>query len=102
MLEKLKDKQFLVSIKKEVKKLSPETAGWIALLCLLSATLPNLFALMVGITDNPLPVDIVLVLWTGITMLFLKAALQKDLLTMFTIGLGFIVQCVIMALIFFK
>jgi len=101
-MNKILNSQILLTIKREVKKLSPETAGWVALLCLLSATLPNLFALMVGITDNPLPVDIVLVLWSGITMLFLKATLQKDLLTMFTIGLGFIFQCIIMALIFFK
>jgi len=34
--------------------------------------------------------------------LFVKATVQKDMLNVVTIGLGFIVQAVMMALIFFK
>jgi hypothetical protein len=34
--------------------------------------------------------------------LFLKAAIQKDMLNIVTIGVGFIAQAVMMALIFFK
>jgi hypothetical protein len=35
-------------------------------------------------------------------LLFVKAAIQRDLLNLITIGLGFVVQAVLMALIFFK
>jgi hypothetical protein len=35
-------------------------------------------------------------------LLFVKATVQKDMLNVVTIGLGFIVQAVMMALIFFK
>jgi hypothetical protein len=34
--------------------------------------------------------------------LFIKAAIQKDMLNIVTIGVGFILQAVLMALIFFK
>jgi len=34
--------------------------------------------------------------------LFVKAAVQKDMLNVVTIGFGFIVQAALMALIFFK
>jgi hypothetical protein len=34
--------------------------------------------------------------------LFIKAAVQKDMLNVVTIGFGFIIQAVMMALIFFK
>jgi hypothetical protein len=35
-------------------------------------------------------------------MFFIKAALQKDFLNLVTIGLGFMAQAVMIALIFFK
>ena len=47
-------------------------------------------------------VDLVLLCWGGLTLLFVKATVQKDMLNVVTIGLGFIVQAVMMALIFFK
>jgi hypothetical protein len=40
--------------------------------------------------------------WTGLALMFIKAAVQKDMLNIVTIGLGFIIQAVLMALIFFK
>jgi hypothetical protein len=47
-------------------------------------------------------VDVVLLVWAGLTLLFVKSAVQKDMLNVVTIGVGFIVQSVMMALIFFK
>jgi hypothetical protein len=44
----------------------------------------------------------VLLVWTGLTLLFVKAAVQKDMLNLVTIGFGFVIQATLMALIFFK
>jgi hypothetical protein len=85
-----------------LSKFSAETLGWLAILFIHGATIPALMALMAGITDNPPPVDIVLMVWTGLLLLFAKAAVQKDMLSIFTIGIGFVVQAVMMILIFFK
>ena len=85
-----------------VSKFSAETLGWLAILFIHGATIPALLALMAGITDNPPPVDIVLMVWTGLLLMFAKAAVQKDMLSIFTIGIGFVVQAVMMILIFFK
>jgi hypothetical protein len=57
---------------------------------------------MAGLTDRLPGVDLVLLVWTGLTLLFIKAAVQKDMLNVVTIGFGFIIQAVMMALIFFK
>jgi hypothetical protein len=57
---------------------------------------------MSGLTDRMPPVDLVLMIWTALTLLFVKAAVQKDMLNIITIALGFVVQAVLMALIFFK
>jgi hypothetical protein len=41
-------------------------------------------------------------LWTGLVLLFAKAVVLKDSLNIITIGVGFIAQAVMMALILFK
>jgi hypothetical protein len=82
--------------------ISSETFGWLAIVVLHASTIPSLLAVMAGLTDRLPGVDLVLLVWTGLTLLFIKAAVQKDMLNVVTIGFGFIVQAVMMALIFFK
>jgi hypothetical protein len=86
----------------KVSHISAETFGWLAVIVLHSATIPSLLAVMGGLTDKMPAVDLVLLCWTGLTLLFVKAAVQKDMLNVVTIGVGFIVQAAMMALIFFK
>jgi hypothetical protein len=83
-------------------KISSETLGWLAVIILHCSTVPSLLAVMAGLTDRLPGVDLVMLVWTGLTLLFVKAAVQKDMLNVVTIGFGFIVQAVLMALIFFK
>jgi hypothetical protein len=94
--------QFKNSVKEAVGTLSSEALGWIAVLVLHAATIPSLLALMSGLSDTAPSVDLVLMVWTALTLFFVKAAVQKDMLNLVTIALGFIVQAVMMALIFFK
>jgi hypothetical protein len=94
--------QFKSTVKDVVGKLSSEAVGWIAVLILHAATIPSLLALMSGLSDKPPSVDLVLMVWTALTLFFVKATVQKDMLNIVTIALGFVVQAVLMALIFFK
>ncbi len=82
--------------------ISAEALGWVAVLVLHSATVPSLLAVMAGLTDRMPAVDLVLLVWAGLSLLFIKAAVQKDILNLVTIGAGFIIQAVMIALIFFK
>jgi len=82
--------------------ISAETLGWLAVIVLHSATVPSLLAVMSGLTDRLPGVDLVLLVWTGLALMIVKAAVQKDMLNLVTIGFGFIIQAVMMALIFFK
>jgi len=86
----------------KVGHISAETFGWLAVVVLHASTLPSLIAVMSGLTDRLPGVDLVLLVWTGLSLLFVKAAVQKDMLNIVTIGFGFIIQAVMMALIFFK
>jgi hypothetical protein len=84
------------------RNISADTLGWIAVIILHSATIPSLLAVMAGLTDRLPGVDLVLLVWTGLALMFVKSAVQKDMLNLVTIGFGFVVQAVMMALIFFK
>jgi len=83
-------------------KLSAESLEWAAVLILHSATIPSFLAVMAGITDKLPSVDLVLMLWFGLALLFAKAAVRKDMFNIVTIGFGFMLQAVMVALIFFK
>ena len=89
-------------ITEKFSHISAETLGWIAVLVLHSSTIPSLLAVMAGLTDRLPGVDLVLLVWGGLALLFLKAAVQKDMLNLVTIGFGFVIQAAMMALIFFK
>jgi hypothetical protein len=83
-------------------KMSADTLGWLANIALHCATIPSFFALMTGITEKPPAVDLVLMIWATLGLLFFRAVLLKDLLNIVTIGMGFLLQATAMALIFFK
>ncbi len=88
--------------KTKISHISAETFGWLAAIVLHASTLPSMLAVMSGLTDRLPAVDLVLLVWTGLALMFVKAAVQKDMLNVVTIGFGFIVQATLMALIFFK
>jgi hypothetical protein len=83
-------------------KVSAETLGWLAVVIIHCATIPTLLALLTGLSDTVPNLDIVLFMWTGLMLLFARAVVLKDMLNIVTIGLGFIAQAVIMAMILFK
>ena len=89
-------------VQNKFSHISAETLGWMAVIVLHGSTIPSLLAVMSGLTDRLPGVDLVLLVWAGLSLLFIKAAVQKDMLNIITIGFGFIVQAVLMALIFFK
>jgi hypothetical protein len=81
---------------------SAETLAWLAVIFLHSATIPSLVAVLTGLSDGMPTVDMVLLTWMGLACLFMQAAVQKNMLQVITISGGFMVQSVLMALIFFK
>lgn len=91
-----------VDFKSMITKISTETIGWIGILLLHGATVPTMLGLMFGMTDKPPSIDMVLIVWAALGMFFIKAIIQRDILNLITIGLGFIMQATLMALVFFK
>jgi hypothetical protein len=104
MIEKL-DKLLNSSriwLEQHLPKVSAETLGWLAVVVIHCATIPTLLALLTGLSDTVPNLDVVLFMWAGLVLLFFRAVVLKDMLNIITVGLGFIVQAVIMAMILFK
>ena len=93
---------WLKAVKEHAPNISAETLGWLAVILLHLATIPTLAAILTGLTEKVPPVDLVLFTWAGLFLLFFKATIQKDILNIVTIGLGFFVQACLMAMILFK
>jgi hypothetical protein len=86
-------------------KLKPSTAesiGWIGLVLLLASLIPTFLAVMAGVTDKLPPIDLVLFIWAALVTFFIRAAILKDTVVVLTVGVGFMVNSVFMALILFK
>lgn len=90
------------TVKEHAPQVSAETMGWIAVVLLHLASIPTLLAILTGLTEKMPPVDLVLFSWAGLFCFFIKATIQRDLLNIVTIGLGFFVQASLLALIVFK
>ena len=89
-------------LEQHLPKVSAETLGWLAVVVIHCATIPTLLALLTGLSDTVPNLDIVLFMWAGLILLFFQAVVLKDMLNIITVGLGFITQAVIMAMILFK
>jgi hypothetical protein len=92
----------LTFLKEHLPKISAETLNWLAPIVLHCASIPTLLALMTGLSDRTPSLDVILFVWCGLTLLFARAVVLKDMLNVITIGTGFIVQAVLMAMILFK
>lgn len=94
--------KFVEALKENFSHLSAEALGWVAIMTIHLATIPTLLAVLTGVTEKFPPVDLFLLTWFGLALFFVKAAIQKDMLNVITIGIGFFVQASLAALILFK
>jgi len=79
-----------------------ETIAWIGLILIHASTVPTLLAVMSGLTEKMPPIDLVLFVWAGLSLFFVRAAILKDMVMVITIGFGFVVHAAMLALITFK
>jgi hypothetical protein len=79
-----------------------ETIAWIGIVLVHAATIPTMISIMSGLSDRMPPVDLILFIWGGLSMLFVRAVILRDILHIVTIGLGFIIHSTLLALILFK
>lgn len=98
-LNNVKEKFFNYFV--NLSKSTAETINWLGILVLLIAPVPSFIAVMSGLSERMPPLDVVLLLWGGLSLLFIRSAILKDMLMVVTIGLGFIIQAMLLGLTFF-
>lgn len=79
-----------------------ETITWVAIILIHASIVPTMIALMTGLSDKTPPIDLVMFIWGGLTLLFIRAAILKDMLNVITIGCGFLAHATMLALVLFK
>jgi len=89
-------------IKEHVANLSATSLHIISVILLHSSTIPTLLSLMFGLSDKTPILDMVLLLWGALLAMFSQALIQKNYVIVTVITVGFMIQSVIMALIFFR
>lgn len=94
-------KYFSAAIK-YIKNVSGDTLEWLAVVCLNCAFIPNLVAVLMGVSDRLPSVDIVAFVWAGLILLFIRATIAGSIIKILTMGLGFFAQAVLLALVVFK
>jgi len=93
---------FINQLGGNMSQLTIRTLEWVAILLLHSASIPSLLAYMNGLVDSPFDADFVLFIYTALVLMFIKSLISKDTLNIFTIGIGFVAQSVLMSLILAK
>ena len=82
-------------------KATADTIAWLSVVIMILATMPGFLAVMTKNSDKMPPLDITLLLWTGLLLYFVRSAIIKDMLMVVTIGFGFAIQAFMLGLIFF-
>lgn len=83
-------------------KVSAHTLGWISIILLHLTGVPTLLAVLMSKSDLLPPVDLMIFVWSALILMFFKALIDKNVLYISTICLGFAAQTVLMSLIIFK
>ena len=89
--------------KKMIKKIKAmplsELSGWLGMILVQSATLPTTISNLLGYSDKLPPLSMVLLVWAGLALYFVRAYKNKDVLYMVSNGFGFFVNTILLALI---
>ena len=94
--------QVIEYCKNNLTQATAETIAWVGVLLIHAATIPTMIALMTGLSDKTPPIELVLFIWGGLALFFVRAAILKDMLNVITIGFGFLVHAVMLSLVMFK
>jgi len=76
-----------------------ELSGWAGMILVQSATLPTTISVLLGYSDKLPPLSMVLLVWAGLALYFVRAFKNKDVLYMVSNGFGFFVNTILLALI---
>jgi hypothetical protein len=78
-----------------------ECGGWLAMVILHTATVPTSLYYLMGWSSHLPPLDMVLLVWTGLLLYFIRAAVNFDLLYFVSNTIGLTTQSVLLICVLF-
>ena len=84
-------------MKKKKKKMS-ELGGWIGMILIHGATLPTSISVILGKTTTLPPLNMVLLIWSGLFLFLLRAIARKDTLYIVSNSVGFFFNTILLSL----
>lgn len=94
-------RQKLTGFFESFNKTTAETFSWLSIIVLNLATVPGFLAAKAGISDKMPPSELVILVWVGLLLYFVRSAILKEMLMVVTIGCGFALQAILLGMIFF-
>ena len=76
-----------------------EIGGWIGMVLIHGATIPTSLAVIMGWSDHLPPLDMILMIWVGLMLFFIRALARFDWLYLVSNAIGFTLNTIILALI---
>lgn len=84
------------------KKLAGEIGGYAGMVLLQGATLPQIFDKLTNPDAQLAPLSMVLMVWVGLLLYFIRAFVQRDVLYMISNGIGLILNFILMIIIIWR
>ena len=84
-----------------MKKTLAEIGGWVGMVLIHGATIPTSVSVIMGWSSVLPPLDMVLMIWAGLALFFLRAIARVDWLYLVSNAIGFILNSILLAIIVF-
>ena len=81
-----------------VKTIS-EIGGWIGMILIHGATVPTTMSVILGYSSELPPLNMVLLVWSGLFLFLLRAIVVRDTLYIVSNAIGFFFNTILLALI---
>ena len=84
-----------------IKKLA-EIGGWLRMVLIHGATIPTSVSVIMGWSSDLPPLEMVLLIWSGRFLCFLRALSRIDWLYLVSNAVGFFLQSLLLAIIIYQ
>ena len=85
-----------------MKKQLAEIGGWLGMILIHGATIPTSVSVIMGWSSDLPPLDMVLLIWSGLFLFFIRALARFDWLYLVSNAVGFMLQSTLLAIILYQ
>ena len=85
-----------------MKKQLAEIGGWLGMVLIHEATIPTSVSVIMGWSSDLPPLDMVLLIWSGLFLFFIRALARFDWLYLVSNAVGFMLQSMLLAIILYQ